>query len=355
MRDDRSESTARGLGVAPPHDPPRSRRNGFDAVRLLAALTVIAGHAVPLTGRGDPPTVGGMPFFDIAVYVFFALSGCLVSTSWQRTPQVRRFLRHRVARIFPALVLVVLVTVCVIGPITTSVALEEYFRDTETWAYLSNLVLLAAYHLPGVFDANPIGTVNGSLWTLGPEFTCYLIVFAVGLVVERLAPSRGIRCAVYAGIGTTMAAVPLLSGDEKSPLLAMVFFMVGAAVAALCRPTALPIWPALPLVVIWLTAGALSPVAGLISAWIAIPYAVLAIGSRPLPGLSAVGRPGDASYGMYLWGFPVQQITWSLAPAMPLGWNIAVVGAASYGLGVASWHLVEKRALTWARSRRDEN
>lgn len=328
--------------------PVEPRRNSFDALRLAAALTVIAGHAVPLTGRGDPPTVGGMPFFDIAVYVFFSISGFLIAASWRGAPRARRYLRHRVARIFPALWIVVAVTVLVIGPLASPLGPSEYFARGETWSYLSNLVLITAYRLPGVFEGNPIGTVNGSLWTLAPEFTCYLVVLVVGLFLARFATSRHVRIGTYVTIGVVMAVVALASGDDHSPLPAMVFFMVGAAISE-CRVRRLPLWPALALLATWLGIGAAQPVAGLVAAWVAIPYTVVALGTRNLPVLRTAGRPGDASYGIYLWGFPVQQLTWAMAPDAPVLFHVLVVSVACYAIGLASWHGIEKRAMSWAR------
>jgi peptidoglycan/LPS O-acetylase OafA/YrhL len=78
---------------------------------------------------------------------------------------------------------------------------------------------------------------------------------------------------------------------------------------------------------------------------------VLALGSRPgfLPKLPE--KMGDWSYGLYLYGFPVQQVLamFGLANA-----GIAVFAVVSTAIGLAfaglSWFWVEKPAL--ARSGR---
>jgi len=184
------------------------RHNNFDALRLLAALVVLVGHSWPLSGHGSAPTIAGVPVFTVAVWVFFSLSGFLVTTSWERDPSVGRFLARRAGRIFPALVVIVVVTVVAIGPAVSTMTHAGYWASPTTWIYLSNITLVASYELPGVFEGLPRPVVNGSLWTLGPEFCCYLVVMAVGLCARRLRPAT--KAVVYGGAGAVLATLSLL-------------------------------------------------------------------------------------------------------------------------------------------------
>ena len=204
------------------------RSNNFDALRLLAALTVVVAHAWPLTGVSPSPMLGGIKVFHLAVFVFFAISGYLITTSWQRAPRVRRFLAARVLRIFPALILVVVLTVLVIGPVATTLPLGEYFTSPQTWGYLVTVTLAAAYQLPGVFDQNPLDVVNGSLWTLGPEFACYLLVLTIGLVLLGLGWSASTVAASAGRSGR--ARVPTEHRRRRRP-----WPRGSAAVARACR------------------------------------------------------------------------------------------------------------------------
>jgi peptidoglycan/LPS O-acetylase OafA/YrhL len=62
--------------------------------------------------------------------------------------------------------------------------------------------------------------------------------------------------------------------------------------------------------------------------------------------LRSAGRFGDASYGIYLWSFPVQQVFVHVMGAAGGGWgNFALAMPTSLALGLLSWHLVEKHAL----------
>jgi len=317
------------------------RRNNFDALRIAAALAVVIGHAWPLTGVPAAPRLGGHLIYHDAVYVFFAISGFLIASSWARSPRPLGFLRNRALRIFPALALVVLVTVFAIGPaVTTS---PDYFARAETWGYLGNIILVAQYELPGVFEANPVTAVNGSLWTLGAEFACYLGVLLVGVAVRRIAP------AVFAALFVLLVTVSLIPGALPPGMgavtTAMAFFAAGAVIAS---PTVarwvLP-GPALAALAVWLVVGAVSIEAGKVLAWLVVPYLVIALGIRSTPVLRDAGRFGDFSYGLYLWAFPVQQLVVVWLGSLALWFDLLIVVPLTLVLAVASWHLVERRAL----------
>ena len=316
-----------------------SRDNNFDAIRLVAALTVIVGHAWPLTGMPHPPRVAGIAIYDLAVLVFFSVSGYLITLSWQRTPVVRRFLAARVLRIFPALVVLVLLTTLVVGPLVTTLSAGDYFASPATWGYLVNSTLVAVYDLPGVFTDNPLPPVNGSLWSLGPEFLCYLAVLGVGLIALRA------RLAAFI-VATVAVAAAWFVVDEplRTIVGATAFFGVSAIIATIARGRTLPWWPALS-VPVWLVFGAAVPDLGIPLAWLVVPYAVIAVGMRATPVIRSAGRFGDFSYGLYLWGFLVQQVVVSALGVLPLWLDLLVVVPVTGILAFASWHLVEKRAL----------
>lgn len=334
------------------------RDNDFDAIRLLAALAVLVGHAWPLTGMTERPLVAGLKLFDLGVYVFFSLSGYLIATSWARSPRVVPFLLRRVFRILPALVVVVLVTTFVLGPLVSTLGVPGYFGDPGSWAYLRNVTLVPVYTLPEVFVGHPVdGTVNGSLWTLGPEFLCYLGVLGTGLLALGVRVPA-VRLAVPVLVGIAAAVVLLVPGAAprgmRDVLTVIVFFAGGAVISeAERRGLAAPLrsrW--LPLVVAagWLVAGAfLAEREAVALAWVVLPFLVIALGSRSTPVVRRAGRFGDLSYGLYLWGFPVQQTVVLLAPDLPLAVDILVVALVAGLLALASWWLVERHAIALGR------
>lgn len=312
------------------------RHNNFDAIRILAALTVVVGHAWPLTGLSSPPEVAGIPIFHLAVYVFFSISGYLITSSWLRSPDVRRYLGARTLRIFPALVVVVLITTFIIGPLVTTST--SYFSNAQTWGYLQNVTLLAVYELPGVFEDLPRPVVNGSLWSLGPEFVCYLCVLALGLLLARFPRARSLVLTLLLVIVFFIAPEPL-----KFIAGSMAFFGVGGVLASLRMP--LHVWPALPALAVWIVVGTLAPFLAVPLGWLVVPYSVIAFGTRSTPVIRRAGRFGDVSYGTYLWGFVVQQTVNVVCGILPLWLDLLVVVPLTLGIAWISWHVVEKRAL----------
>jgi peptidoglycan/LPS O-acetylase OafA/YrhL len=55
---------------------------------------------------------------------------------------------------------------------------------------------------------------------------------------------------------------------------------------------------------------------------------------------------GDYSYGMYLYGYPIQQAVMAMNPALRHWWiNLLIAYPLAAAFAFASWHLVEKHAL----------
>src|SRR5206468_11131380 len=82
---------------------------------------------------------------------------------------------------------------------------------------------------------------------------------------------------------------------------------------------------------------------------VTMPYLVLFAAYRGPRRLLVLTRPGDASYGMYLYGFIVQQAFLSGDPSIPPLVLFALAAPITYALGLVSWHLVESPALRLKR------
>jgi peptidoglycan/LPS O-acetylase OafA/YrhL len=57
-------------------------------------------------------------------------------------------------------------------------------------------------------------------------------------------------------------------------------------------------------------------------------------------------RVGDYSYGVYLYGWLAQQLVLMWLPEMSNQLNAVLAGALALGCAIASWHLIEKPALS---------
>ena len=163
-----------------------SRRNNFNALRLIAALMVLVSHCFALTNHTEPlGSISGETLGELGVSIFFAISGFLIARSWCDDPVIGRFLLKRALRLIPALVVAVLVTALVVGPLVTVLSPSGYFGSLDVYRYVAQNSVLYTVNgrLPGVFVHNVYpDAVNGSLWTLPVEAIAYLGALALGMV-----------------------------------------------------------------------------------------------------------------------------------------------------------------------------
>jgi len=327
--------------------------NAFDALRLAAALIVILGHAFRLTGDVGP-VFAGTTIATLGVKIFFVVSGYLVAQSWLRDPHPGRFLRRRLLRIVPALVAVVVLTAFVLGPAVTNLPILGYLADQRAWLYLANLAFYPADELPGVFAANVAPhEVNGSLWSLPPELSMYLLLPVLAGV--SLALGGAYRLFILAACLVTLCALLVLPAPELRAwtiygtrvwawFAVAPFFLFGACYAFCGWDRYLNRAVAAGLLALLAVMPGMAVVTELLLI-LALPYVVLAFGTAAAPFGGALTRSGDYSYGLYLYAFPIQQaLVAAGVPAGALG-NFALAALLAGGCAILSWHLIERPAL----------
>jgi peptidoglycan/LPS O-acetylase OafA/YrhL len=283
------------------------RDNNFNLLRMAAATAVLVSHAWPIVlGKGTPEPLEALTGYKLgttAVTIFFAVSGFFITKSFHNRHSLADFTLARVARIYPGLFVVLMLTAFGLGPFFTALPITAYFADIHSWAYVPiNLALWRQmWSLPGVFLTNPYGTaINGSLWTLFHEVICYALVVLftlVGLCRQRTYPivlAGAVAAALLippgAGIGILRFAAPLALP-----------FALGAG-AYIYRQW-VPLTPVAVLGLVLLAAvGFGTPLYPVLHAT-AVSYAALWFGFADLPGLRAYNRFGDYSYGMYIYDF----------------------------------------------------
>ncbi len=322
-------------------------RNNFNLMRLIAAWLVIYSHSWPITGSVGVDAISALTQIKsggaLAVDVFFLISGFLVAASFQRNA-LREFVLARALRIYPALIVCVLLSVCVLGPLLTTA--PDYWSDQKTWRYVwANASLWRAqFWLPGVFDTLPRTAVNGSLWTLPIEGHLYVALTIAGLA-GMLAPKRYLPAwtlAVAAACAFAYLRAPL--PEHLVYLLwVTVFFITGTLCWVYRQRIPLSIWPLLTL---------LAAAVALRGTWwfglVYVPlltYATFYIAL--IPKLPVIAKT-DLSYGLYLYGWPMQQLA-LLAGAATVATNTAVATAFAFACAALSWFLVERPALGWKR------
>ncbi|MDQ6812553.1 MAG: acyltransferase, partial [Bacteroidota bacterium] len=171
----------------------KSHRNNFTLLRLLAAYFVLISHSFGVLEKPlQQPALWyngkSIIFSGVGLYIFFTISGFLVTHSLFNSDSLKHYLWKRVIRIFPALVVANLA--CIItGCLITSLPRSDYLFNKGTWAYLfkNSTLLVNQFYLPGVFDTLKNHTVNASLWTILIEVECYLVLFlgAVHIVTRK--------------------------------------------------------------------------------------------------------------------------------------------------------------------------
>lgn len=335
------------------------RRNGLNLVRLMLALAVLVAHGWYLSGHGVGPHFAGQNIGTWAVYGFFIISGYLITGS-RLTRSLGEYVLHRIARIFPAYLVCLVVVGFVFAPVGYYAGHHtiDGFLTTATTPLqyvIGNATLrISAYDVAGTPAGVPYPSAwDGSLWSLYYEFICYVVIAILasfGVFRRRpaaLAAAFLASVALQIGVGTFSSYV---QGNVDVVYLSnlLPFFLAGGLLYML-RDRITLTWP----LAVLATAGALA-LAHARPAWgphLAAPlmaYAVLWFGAvLPCPRLI---RRNDVSYGIYIYAFPVQQL---FAYAGAAHWNLAVydlaAAAATVPLAVASWLLVERPAMRRAR------
>jgi peptidoglycan/LPS O-acetylase OafA/YrhL len=326
-------------------------KNSLDLLRLVAATFVLYSHQYALLGLPEPSFFGWTSFGGAGVAIFFFLSGVLVWTSWERDPDLKRFFVRRSLRIFPALGVVVLCSVFLLGPVLSTLHLTDYFAASETWRYLSTVLLLVRHALPGVFADNPFPLViNGSLWTLPVEFLCYITVAVLGSL--KVAP-RGLLIAANFLLVVLLASfAPLVTGLRFTPHFEMIAMFWAGVFYGYCiqQPLNAILGKKLTLVLVvaaFLAFSLLGPRGIERMAMLVCAAGLVHLALRISIGAKLTDPLGDLSYGLYAFAFPVQQMVvhWGKGRSWSLGVSFFISLLVTSGLAFASWHLVEKRAL----------
>ncbi|MEB3203382.1 MAG: acyltransferase [Candidatus Sericytochromatia bacterium] len=325
------------------------RQNNFDALRIFAALMVLYGHSFALAGELSPGLMGNS-VQALGVKVFFAISGFLIAGSWKRDSNPLRFFWRRSLRIFPALWIVVLASTFLLGPMFTSLDFSSYFSSDLIVSYLMNAIFVISFSLPGVFEGNkyPLA-VNGSLWSLPAEFAMYILTPFIVLLGKNRYFAISVASIVSIG-GALVVSVPhgnslVFWGNSLYSLAEVAPFFVSGAFIALGgfgRPN-LQLGVALFAIIISIKfdVAAQQFFLGMI-----LPYFVLSIALVDSPLFSGVSRYGDLSYGIYLYGFPVQQAVSHIFGEDVRQWHLFWIACpVVFFLSLASWHFIEKRAL----------
>lgn len=334
--------------------------NNLNLLRLAAAFLVLFGHCWPIAGIvGDPLHKAiGYSTGDVGLAIFFTLSGLLISKSMSSS-SAGSYLAKRALRILPALIVVTLFEVLVVGPLFYAGTPAEYFGKFP-WGHLRNAQIFGmTFYIPGVFEGNALHGLNGSTWTLAVEAAFYLMLPILGLVgVMRAGPSillaagfvAGYAACRYHGYSFANPGPVFVQGVALHPILKWgSYFFIGAAFWSNRSRLRLDGGIATCCLVLLI---ACRKTAGAEWALVALGgYLTLYVGLGLPKIFEAYEKIGDLSYGVYIYAWPIQQWIVAVTQNSVGPWQLAAATTPVIVLvSFASWHLVEKPALALRRS-----
>jgi peptidoglycan/LPS O-acetylase OafA/YrhL len=338
-----------------------SRSNNLNALRLLLATMVMASHAFSVsygTVAGEPlkrMTVGQETFGSLAVDLFFLISGMLVTASWFRSHSMSDYLRRRVLRIYPGFIVALAFSATVAAFFSSGY--RSHVLGDRGWArvFFSDSLTLdkISMYWPSVYGSNPWpGDANSPLWSVQKEFICYLLVATIGMFcfLGRRWWIFAVWTATYAlYIRHLLHAVPNWSDLQGNPTDGLAdrflsYFLAGVLVWLFRDKVRLTAWGAAISFIVLCVSARFVPAFSI--AFVAAgSYLVLWAGTKRPLGFTRWTQGTDISYGVYLYGWPVQEAISTVPALRSAGVNLLIAVPLTWALAFVSWHLVEHRFL----------
>lgn len=299
----------------------------------------------PLVRLLESDTILGL----YGVFTFFIISGFLLARSLAANPRPLTYAVNRTLRILPGFLLCVAMTAFVIGPLFSSLPLRSYVSGSGVFEFVRMSVgTLGDWTLGGLYDyeGRLASVVNGSLWSLHYEALSYVLLLVLWLTLR----SHSMVAAAGVLLSSLVWTVPVFTTWLPSVAYTLPYFASGVAMSWVhARYGTRPV-------------GAVVSVAGLIAAAaygldayafaVFGAYLVVYLGERRNIGSALAARIGDCSYGLYLYGWPAEQIVEQMTGTTSALLLFALATPLAFVLAAASYHSVERRAMK-ARERVD--
>ena len=323
--------------------------NSYDFVRFCAASAVLFSHHFDLSGFAEPVVPGYREDFgEVAVEVFFCVSGFLICRSLQRSPGWIRFVAARFLRIFPNLAFVLMVS-----SVATFLWHRNYQNLSPHVSYVVDNLLMfvkgVTFTIPGVFTDAASREVNNPLWTLPYELWCYVLLAL--MFVLGVARSSALIVITTLLITAAWSVSAFIDDFDIGTLESFEFFrlgsyfMSGALLAVVWR------WigrHAIAVGAAGLLAGfAVRNLLPIDTALHSLALAACIIGLGSSSTMAWFGRGGDASYGMYVFAWPVQQFVLLMIASFWL--SLLVAFLVTTAIGYATWHAFERRMMSYPK------
>ncbi|MCO5947677.1 acyltransferase family protein [Mucilaginibacter flavidus] len=300
------------------------KRNAFDLLRLLLAACVLIGHAILIGGYElqDPLALfskGQTNLPEFGVMGFFALSGYLITASFERCKSLVTFASHRLLRILPAFWVCLLVTGFILAPLIyvlegNPVSNFQFTGPGSATGYVvkNSLLKIRQWGIKDVLDhARYQASLDGSLWSLYPEMQCYCLTLVAG--ISGLFNKNKVLYMLFAATIFVFFAINFNFSKNFGPtflILSPAFKLYVSYLAG----TLIYMFPK------WLIFDRKGTVFLVVFTLMLVRFGGYNMISPVLVAMTLVNVFGlfkftlryDVSYGVYIYSFPVQQLLFQL-------------------------------------------
>jgi peptidoglycan/LPS O-acetylase OafA/YrhL len=332
----------------------------FNLVRIILALMVILGHSYDIfLGAGvlesDPIwmitkfTYAG----HAAVLLFFFLSGFLVNASVKKNSPLI-FVLHRLIRVYPAFIINVLFSI-VLGYILTTSEGSTYCRSAFT--YLGNLLLLPgsmSFEISGVFSENKLKLFNVVIWTLPYEIICYSLLLTTSILLNV----RNAVCKLFLIVGWlyfSFVNYDFFKGQFLGGNVELVCFFIAGCILEQVS-VYININKKQIFALTFVVASSFLCLRNIINeAWILFYlsfylFMILLFCCIAISFNLRWTSENDISYGIYIYGFIIQQVFASKFPTMSPIESLMPTVVVTGLLALLSWRCIELRALNLVKT-----
>lgn len=179
-----------------------AKSNSFTLMSVILSLLIIYFHCYvlfygPMSPQADifSHIFRGENTGSIVVATFCVISGFMITSSIQRSKNIKEYLKKRVKKIFPAYILVLIISALVIAPIVSSISLKSYYLNPSLYTnyVIDNLLLFknSVYSIGDVFINNPYpSAINGTIWYIKHQFSCYLYMIPLFIIFLKSKDNR---------------------------------------------------------------------------------------------------------------------------------------------------------------------
>jgi peptidoglycan/LPS O-acetylase OafA/YrhL len=349
--------------------PDTINRNNFDLLRFLLATSVIVCHCFAIYlgweqfAKLEPFmkwSSGKISIGSAAVNFFFVISGFLIVRSFEYSSSYWQYLKKRILRIYPGFIVVFVLCFLVFGPVGhmkewTINAYTDFLRWVNMKRELANMLSLQSPVENLYFTQLPQSGLNNSLWTIQYEFICYLTVpILAWLSLKKQKHGLLVAMIVFYVLFClqSLGYIFPFNQDLSGKIICnpyyyprfFTYYLCGSCVYIYRDQIPRNTWLAVTSAFIFLLAFKLKlidvlwPVSG--------TYLLFYVAYHPVFSFPNFAKYGDFSYGIYLYGWPLQQLVMLnfgryLNPYTFFVFVFPIVVL----FAVLSWKLIEQPAL----------